>query len=146
MLIEQGLEVLDERQCRRLLAGSSVGRVAVAVDSVPVVLTVNYRLIDDAIVFRTGKGAKLDAAAMTSRVAFQVDGGLDPQYREGWSVLCVGLASIVGDEAQLERLRALLPEPWAPGQRHTVIRITIEALSGRRIVRVPADPPDAVHG
>ena len=135
MLIDNGLEILDENPCRQLLAGGSIGRVAVTVGCLPVVFPVNYRMIDDAIVFRTAKGTKLGAATAGAVVAFEVDGGLDPQYREGWSVLCVGRAEAVVDAARLERLRGALPEPWAPGTRDDVIRIGLELVTGRRIAR-----------
>ena len=41
-----GLEILDRSECLRLLAGSSVGRVAVSVGALPVILPVNFRLAE----------------------------------------------------------------------------------------------------
>ncbi|MFD0392198.1 helix-turn-helix domain-containing protein [Streptomyces nogalater] len=47
---------LGEEDCRRLLSTHGVGRIAVSTDAAPVVVPVNYSVIDDAIVFRTQAG------------------------------------------------------------------------------------------
>lgn len=133
MLLDEGLEILDESECRRLLGRCSVGRVGVSVGALPAIFPVNYRLIGDAIVFRTGRGTKYDAATRGAVVAFEVDGGLDALYHEGWSVLVVGDAVEVTDPNEAERLAGLLPTPWAEGQRDRVVQVSLELVSGRRI-------------
>lgn len=135
MLTDEGLELLDEGECRRRLASGRLGRVGVSIGSLPAILPVDYRMVGDAIVFRTGPGAKLNAAVNGQVVAFEVEGGLDPVYREGWSVLVVGKAEEVRDPAELADLAdlALLPQPWADGPRPHVVRIPVEFVSGRRI-------------
>lgn len=50
-----------------------VGRVGVVADGRPVVLPVNYAIVDGAVVFRTGRGAKPTAARDGAPVAFEVD-------------------------------------------------------------------------
>ena len=62
MLIDEGLELLDEAECRRLLASSRLGRVAVNMAALPAIFPVNFVVEDDHIVFRTGTGTKLEAA------------------------------------------------------------------------------------
>jgi nitroimidazol reductase NimA-like FMN-containing flavoprotein (pyridoxamine 5'-phosphate oxidase superfamily) len=67
-------EVLDEAECRRLLAEQEVGRVAFAAsDGFPIVLPVNYVVDGDVIALRTESGAKADHLPL-HRVAFEVDG------------------------------------------------------------------------
>ncbi len=60
---DAGLEILLPHECLQLLDGHvpKVGRVGVIHDNRPDVLPVNYAIVDDAVVFRTGAGEKLAA-------------------------------------------------------------------------------------
>lgn len=134
MIVEEGLELLDEQQCLALLATAEIGRVGVSIAALPAIFPVNYRLIDGSVVFLTSPGTKLEAAAANAVVAFEVD-DFGMADRTGWSVLVVGRSEIVTDpdlRAQAERLGL---EPFAEGPRHTMVRIAVELISGRRIVR-----------
>ena len=73
MLIDEGLELLDEEQCRGLLESTQVGRVGVTIAGLPVILPVNYALVDGDVVFRAGEGTKLHAASGRAVIAFEVD-------------------------------------------------------------------------
>ena len=48
--------------CLRLLATRRLGRIGITVQALPVMLPVDFRVLDQAIVFRTIPGTKLDAA------------------------------------------------------------------------------------
>jgi pyridoxamine 5'-phosphate oxidase-like protein len=91
---------------------------------------VNYLLDDEEVVFRTGAGAKLAAAARGAVVGFEVD-QIDLERRSGWSVLGVGEAYEVVDPARLSALAAQLPPPWAPGRAGHTISIPLQRLTGR---------------
>jgi uncharacterized protein len=58
-----GLDLLSEQECRWLLGQAHVGRVAVGAGALPAVFPVNYALVGDEILFFTGEGTKLRAAA-----------------------------------------------------------------------------------
>lgn len=133
-LVEQGLEVLTEEECLRLVGRSSVGRVGVTIGALPAIFPVNFIYQDGAIWFRTGEGTKLSAAAHGSVVAFEVDHA-DTFEHGGWSVLMVGTAEAVTDPARLDALSQLRLRPWADGDRDRLVRIAVEFVSGRRIVR-----------
>lgn len=80
-------------------------------------LRVNYRVRDDAVIFRTDPGSKLDAATKGAWVAFEV-AKVDAWWQEGWSILVKGRAEHVEDPGELERLRQLSPlRPWARAGR-----------------------------
>ncbi len=137
MLVDEGLELLDEDEARALLRTGEVGRVGVTIGALPAIFPVNYRVIDDAIVFRTSPGSKMSAAAAGAVVAFEVD---DYQLadRSGWSVLAVGPAEIVHDVAVTFRVLDAGLEPLAGGaHRTTIVRIEPTFISGRRIVHEP---------
>ena len=132
MFSPDGLEVLPEEECRDLLSRAEVGRLAVTVAALPAIFPVNYAVLDGDVIFLTGEGTKLRAAADEAVVAFEID-EIDSATRTGWSVLVVGVAAEVHDPAVLARVATLGLLPWAPGGRSHVVRLRTELVSGRRI-------------
>ena len=92
---------------------STFGRIGVTYAALPVILPINYRYVDGSIIFRTAAGAKLEAAACGSVVAFEVD-SIDPLTHSGWSVVVTGVASPVTDRDEFDRLEAAAVPRWAP--------------------------------
>ncbi len=130
-----GLEVLSYDECRRLLSDESVGRVGFVQDGSPVILPVNYVLVGGTVVFRSGRGSKLESALMSRPVCVEID-SWDVMEHTGWSVLAKGIAEHVIDSDEIDKLEQLPVRPWTrPDVRHEWIRVMIEELSGRRIVR-----------
>ena len=136
MLVDEGLELLTEAEAWDLLAGGTVGRVGVTVGALPAIFPVNYEVIDGTIVFRSGEGTKLSAAAAGAVVAFEVD-DFEVVDRTGWSVLVVGTAEVVHDLELTMRVLDSQLEPFAGGRRATIVRIRPGFVSGRRIVPSP---------
>jgi hypothetical protein len=134
-----GLEVLDRAHCLSLLGGAGLGRVGITLGALPTILPINFRLIDDHIVFRTGVGTKLDAATRNAIVAFEVD-DMDPVSHTGWSVVVTGLAREVTDPSARSRLDATGIPHWAHTTGDRVVQISTEMISGRRLPPA-ADPP-----
>lgn len=127
-----GLEVLDRAECFRLLARSSLGRVAVSVGALPVILPVNFLLDGDRILIRTGEGTKLAAAARNAVLAFEVDEA-DAFGHTGWSVSVTGTGGEITDREDLQRITTLPLPHWAPNGVGHVIAVSTEFVSGRRI-------------
>ncbi|HET6773773.1 MAG TPA: pyridoxamine 5'-phosphate oxidase family protein [Acidimicrobiales bacterium] len=134
MLVDGGLELLDEDEAWALLRAGVVGRVGVTIGAMPAIFPVNYAVIDDAVVFRTAPGSKLSAAASDAVVAFEVD-DYDRADRSGWSVLAVGRSEVVHDLDVTRKVLAAGLEPYADGSRTSIVRIRPVFVSGRRIVR-----------
>ncbi|MEO6627737.1 MAG: pyridoxamine 5'-phosphate oxidase family protein [Aquihabitans sp.] len=128
-----GLEVLSRDRCLELLDTSAVGRVVFTERALPVALPVNFALLDENVVFRTGTGSKLAAALADAVVAFEVD-DIDSVLQTGWSVLVQGWAGLLTRPDDLARAFALPLHPWAPGDRWHFVRIRSEIVSGRRLV------------
>jgi hypothetical protein len=133
MLVDNGLELLTRETAWDLLCGEEVGRVGITLGALPVILPVNFVVIDGAIVFRTAPGSKLSAAASGAVVAFEVDSH-DRDRRSGWSVLVVGRSEVVHDLDVTFRALAAKLEPFADGRRPSLVRIHPELVSGRRLV------------
>lgn len=127
---------LSESECQRLLHSYpvAVGRIGVNdADGQPLVVPVNYRMDDGAVIFRTAVDSLLTEHAIGNRVAFEVD-DVDPSWQEGWSVLVQGIAQEVTDVVELQHLRRLPLRPWAPGKRPVYVRIVPTVITGRRIM------------
>lgn len=123
------LEVLDERECERLLAANHLGRLAVISAGAPMVVPVNYAWVERTVVFGSDQGTKRQALELRP-VAFEIDDA-DTMTHTGWSVLVVGWA---------EPARGFDPShaavaPWCGIDDPAWIRIIPERVSGRRIVR-----------
>ena len=118
-----------------LLGQVAVGRVGASIDALPVVLPVNFAVVDDDIVFRTVEGTKFHAAAAGAVVAFEAD-GYDDSGRQGWSVLVQGRSEVVVDPVELASLRGLTIDPWAvDGAADRFVRIRTTKVTGRRFYR-----------
>jgi nitroimidazol reductase NimA-like FMN-containing flavoprotein (pyridoxamine 5'-phosphate oxidase superfamily) len=123
---------LTVRECRALLATHGVGRIAVPTSGGPVIVPVNYSVLEGAIVFRTAPGTT-PALAAGCQVAFEVD-RLDDVFSQGWSVLVRGHARTVTDPDEVRRLdEEAYSEPWVGGHRDLWVRIDPHDISGRRI-------------
>ena len=126
------LEELSPAECRACLAPGGVGRFLFMAERGPVAIPVNYRMLGQDIVFRTGRTAGAAAGAQLPRVSFDVD-HIDDALGEGWSVLVSGDAHLVTGPAELEQVTALGISPWAGGERDTYVRLTAREITGRRI-------------
>jgi nitroimidazol reductase NimA-like FMN-containing flavoprotein (pyridoxamine 5'-phosphate oxidase superfamily) len=127
-----GLEVLGRAESLRLLSGSSLGRLAVTIGALPVILPVNFLLDGDRILIRTSPGTKLDAATQDAVVAFEVD-HVDPFAHSGWSVCVTGTARELTDRDDLARVSRLPLAHWAPRGGDHVVTMSTELVTGRRI-------------
>jgi nitroimidazol reductase NimA-like FMN-containing flavoprotein (pyridoxamine 5'-phosphate oxidase superfamily) len=144
-LVDNGLELLSEDQCWELLRAARVGRVGLSVRALPVILPVNCQVSDTKILFWTGPGLKLQSAQTHTVVAFEVD-GFSERERTGWSVLAVGLAVEVTDTAVLDGALQNGFHPWVSGERTHLVEVSVEFLSGRRIVTAPQTDPEREAG
>ncbi|SDI08751.1 Nitroimidazol reductase NimA, pyridoxamine 5'-phosphate oxidase superfamily [Sinosporangium album] len=127
-----GLQVLDRAECMVLLSSVPVGRIVFTDRALPAVQPVNFLVVENHIVIRTGRGSKLAAAARDAVVAFEAD-EFDAERWTGWSVTAIGQARAVVAPGEIERLSRLPLTAWAPGDRDHYIVMRIEEVSGRRI-------------
>jgi nitroimidazol reductase NimA-like FMN-containing flavoprotein (pyridoxamine 5'-phosphate oxidase superfamily) len=132
------VEELDETECRRLIEPGGIGRIAYHGRYDLTVLPVNYRVVDGAILFRTGRDSPTGEDLRTGiahadyKVAFEID-RLDEKAREGWSVLIQGPAHHLDSDAEQAAALAAGVTPWAAGEKDHFIRITPARMTGRRI-------------
>jgi nitroimidazol reductase NimA-like FMN-containing flavoprotein (pyridoxamine 5'-phosphate oxidase superfamily) len=118
----------DRATCLALLASQPVGRLVVSAAD-PVVIPVNFVLIDESIVFRADATSSA-ASAIGMRVAFEVD-QVSELERAGWSVIARGTledasASVEGRPELAEDL-----VPWASGPKDRWLMLRVHTVTGR---------------
>lgn len=114
---------LDAEECWALLTEADVGRIAWVGEFGIVMIPVNYRVHEGAVVFQTAEGSILAKLAKTTPVAFEID-DIDGETATGWSVLVRGHSGPVSmgrDEAV----------SWLDDERSIWVAITPEQVSGR---------------
>lgn len=130
-------EELGPEDCLELLVDEPVGHVALTAHALPVVIPVNFAMIDGDIVWRSPEGAKQTDAAADFVVAFEAD-HYDLHHTLGWSVMIQGLAHVVTDADELDRAKQLPLESWTlKGAADTYVRLVPNIVTGIRI-RVPS--------
>ena len=127
------LEELTYEECLDFLRQGVVGRLAVVADQIPIVLPVNYRVVERAnlpwIAIRTRPGNVLDQAPAPA--AFEID-DIDPTAHRGRSVLVRGQLNRI-DET-VPAIRELFDSgPWLTQDRDAWLIIEPYTVSGRRL-------------
>lgn len=138
--MEPILDELTEAESLHLIEQAEIGRIGFSGRYGPIILPVNFKVVDGSVVFRVAVGSSIGEDLRTGiadaeyKVAFEID-EIDPATRTGWSVMIQGAAHHVDDEQELAVVQHAGIEPWAGGEREHFVRIKPTAISGRRIRR-----------
>ena len=128
------LRELDDEECIALLRSHNLGRIAFCRLNLPVVLPINFRLVELTnhrwIVIRTRPGNIIDRTPMP--VAFEIDGA-DPHRRVGWSVLVRGHLAPLDPDIAIELGQSMDPDPWIAIDRDRWLVIDIALVTGREL-------------
>lgn len=120
--------VLDETECRRLLATQTFGRMVLRVGDVVEVFPFNFVYDDGSLVMRTAAGTKLAALTISEEVLVEVD---ERTESSAWSVVLRGTAHVIETEAERAAVEALPLRPQIPTMKRTFVRIVPKTISGR---------------
>jgi hypothetical protein len=90
------LLVLDDTDCRQLLAAHGVGRLGFSDGALPAIVPVSYFVQGDDVLIPADQRSPVVAAVRRAVVVFEV-GALDPVSRSGWSVSAVGPSRVITD-------------------------------------------------
>ena len=135
MTNEAWLEPLSDEECLRRLRENRVGRIGTVIEDGPIVVPVNYRLVEACgltfLALRTRPGNVVARGGMM--VALEID-EVDPGHREGWSVLVRGTLHRIDPEAADFRTQ-YDSEPWLVAERDAWLIIQPYAITGRRLRR-----------
>ena len=124
---------LSPTRCQELLESQSIGRVAWQAADGPQILPVTYACHDGTVIFRTSPYGVLSELVRPTDVALEID-ELDPEGRQGWSVVVQGRARGVAEPDQLVRMWTVSGVvPWASGIRNVFIQIIPHRITGRAV-------------
>ncbi len=135
-----GLEILHLGDCFLLLKSVAVGRIGFARGRRGGDLAGELPGgFGQDVAFRAGAGSKLSAVEVGHYVGFEAD-SYDAATETGWSVVVNGLAEVVDDAEEAERLDALGLLPWGGDASGRVwVRIRPSSITGRRIAAAGQD-------
>jgi hypothetical protein len=122
-------DVLSEQECWDLLATASVGRLALSVHALPVILPVQYYLDGRRLAVCLGHHSLPERALDEVIIAFAAD-SIDPVTRSGWSVQVQGRSVIP------RRLRIETGCGWSSAAAQ-VVEIEPGTISGLRMHLCP---------
>jgi len=125
------LERLTRAQCRELLPGATVGRLAVPTPNFPTVEPVSFAMIEGELVVAARAGSAADAVAAGTVLSFEAD-VLDNARHGGWSVVVTGVVEELDDDI-VPLVRPQLG-PWPAGDSDRLLLIRSERVTGQRIV------------
>ncbi len=127
------MEALSYEQCLERLRAGTVGRLAVVLNGFPVVVPVNYRMMETLdltwIALRARSGGVIDHAALPA--ALEID-DIDLDRHEGWSVLARGTLHHVDPDSADFRER-FDSQPWLTEDRDAWMVIQPFWISGRQL-------------
>jgi len=126
------VDVLDEVECRRLLATASLGRIAFTEGAIPTIQPAAFAVSGEDVLVPTGLGSNLAAAGRDAVLAFEVD-DYELVGRTGWHVTVIGPSRLISDPGHVAELDALGVLSWAPTTTHGYVALRMAVVRGRRI-------------
>ena len=128
----RALHELEPEECWRRLASRTVGRMAYVDRDGPVIVPLNYRVVDGRVWVRTASYDQLAVHLPHQQAACEVD-EVDEAARVGWSVLVRGRAEhvVVGPGGTPRDWPD--PEPWPGGLRWTIFCLFPREVTGREL-------------
>lgn len=135
---------MTSAECWEHLSRKAVGRLAYNDRHGPVVVPLNYRVVDGEIWVRTASYDQLAIHLPHQQAAFEVD-HVDEHARTGWSVLVRGLAEHVVAGPGESPSEWPDPGPWPDGVRSMTFCLTPREVTGR-VLRQTDVSPSPGHG
>ena len=121
-----GFEAMTAEQCRRLLASTHIGRIALTVGALPVVLPVQYAVDGDHLLVRTPGHQDIGRGVDGQVVGFEAD-QLDLDHGVGWCVSVTGTVHVVEHHDDVGAVH-----PWFSDGM--LLSLDTEVIAGHRIV------------
>jgi uncharacterized protein len=122
---------IREPECRELLAGATLGRLAFTDGALPVVVPVPFALHAEYVVVATRRGSAMSSAVRGAVVAFVVD-SFSGAAQAGWAVTVVGPSRLVTRPSEVTVLDGLRSGWRVPAADRCYVTIRTDLVSGWR--------------
>ena len=122
---------IEPWRCLQLVEAVPYGRLATVEGGSPLLVVLNHVVEDGDIYFRTRADARLVRLTQHGPVKaeYEVDSAF-PAGQLGWSVIAHGLLSCEHGGSEWAAIRSRLTA-WAGGERDVVLRLDVQAMTGR---------------
>ncbi len=121
-----GFEAMTADQCRRLLASTHIGRIALTAGALPLVLPVQYVLDGDHLLVRTPGHHEVGEGIEGQVVGFEAD-QLDLDHGVGWCVSVTGTVHVVDHDHGIDPVHRWFSDG-------VVLSLDTDVIAGHRIV------------
>ena len=134
---EWAVEQLPPHECWAAMRTVSLGRLGFSVEEEQEIFPLNYVIDQGTIVFRTSSSSRIGLCLDGRGVAFEADGfaeGVTEGTAGGmaWSVVVKGHAKAITGLYDSIAAAELPVHPLQPGDKPRLVRITADAVTGRR--------------
>ena len=126
---EPSVAEMQPNECWAAMRTVSLGRLAFAVDTEQEIFPLNYVIDQGTIVFRTSSSSRIGLCLDGRGVAFEADGFTNGM---AWSVVVKGRAKAITGLYDSLQAAELPVHPLQSGQKPRLVRITADAVTGRR--------------
>ena len=123
------VEQLGSHKCGAAMRTVSLGRLGFSVDQEQEMFPLNFVVDQGSIVFRTSSSSRIGLCLDGRGVAFEADGVSEGK---AWSVVVKGHAKEITGLYDSIGAAELPVQPLQPGQKPRFVRITPDAVTGRR--------------
>jgi nitroimidazol reductase NimA-like FMN-containing flavoprotein (pyridoxamine 5'-phosphate oxidase superfamily) len=136
MFFHDDAQVLSDAECQDLLASTNLGRIALTIRALPVIMPVNYGYLGGSVILGMSDGPARRALAEENVIALGVDSSnLTDVF---WALLVIGKATEVTDTPQRAQFQSLgLADPTGLPASH-YLQLQPDILTG---YRTSARPP-----
>jgi uncharacterized protein len=133
---EHPVQVLTEAECRELLAGVQLGRLAVSDRNEPDIFPLNFWTHGSTFLVHGPQNVRAAVGHSSPQVVLEADG------REAgtvWSVMVKGTLRELGRPEELEAVRQRQLRAWFLAPDSTYLELNPEKITGRRIAVGPEE-------
>lgn len=127
--VDSSVMQMPSHECWAAMRTVNLGRLGFSVDVEQELFPLNYVVDQGTIVFRTSSSSRIGLCLDGRGVAFEADGFADGM---AWSVVVKGHAKEITGLYDNIAAAELPVHPLQPGEKPRLVRITADAVTGRR--------------
>lgn len=132
---ESPIAEMPPHECWSAMRTVSLGRLGFSVDAEQELFPLNFVIDQGTVVFRTSSASRIGLCLDGRGVAFEADGFIDGV---AWSVVVKGHAKEIKGLYDSIAAAELPVHPLQPGHKPRLVRITPDAVTGRRFPMLDA--------